>query len=127
MKNKENLRSDQFELYDLTISVEKIDGNCTCSMNVGDSFSLRGGKISIPNGEDFCLYAMQSTFPLLPAKQRKNSSADWMETDSRVICPDPACKLIMRIDRDELRVLNHDDVSAIEIGSKREEESNSLD
>jgi len=123
MKNKENLRSDQFELYDLTIWVENIDGNCTCSMKVGDSFNLRGGKISIPDGQNFCLYAMQSTFPLLPAKQRNNRPADWMETDSRVVCPDPACKLIMRIDRDELSVFNHDDVSAIEIESGSEEKS----
>ena len=40
-------------------------------------------------------------------------NADWMETDSRVICPDPACKLIMRIDRVGERLLNHDDVSPI--------------
>ena len=36
-----------------------------------------------------------------------------METDSRVICPDPACKLIMRIDRTDVRVLDHDEVSPI--------------
>ena len=47
----------------------------------------------------------------LPAKQRICHPADWMETDSRVVCPDPACKLIMRIDRMEKRVVNHDDVS----------------
>jgi len=107
------MRDDQFELYDLSISVEKIDGNCTCNMAIGDSFHLKGGKISTANGKDFCLYAMQSCIPLLPAKQRKNHAADWMETDSRVICPDPACGLIMRIDRDGTRVLDHDDVSPI--------------
>ncbi len=54
-----------------------------------------------------------ATIPLLPAKQRIGHPADWMETDSRVICPDPACGLIMRIDREGLRILNHDDVSPI--------------
>lgn len=111
MAEKSELRPDQFELYDLNIVVEKIAGNCTCEMKEGDSFQLKGGKISMPNDANFCLYALQSTIPLLPTKQRKNHPADWMETDSRVICPDPACKLVMRIDRDELRVLNHDDVS----------------
>jgi uncharacterized repeat protein (TIGR04076 family) len=111
-KNKE-LRDDQFELYDLTICVEKIDGNCTCQMAIGDKFYLKGGKLSMPEKQDFCLYALQATIPLLPTKQRKNHPADWMETDARVICPDPECKLIMRIDRDELRVLNHDDVSPL--------------
>lgn len=114
MSDSKELRPDQFELYDLTIVVEKIDGNCTCEMAVGDCFHLKGGKLSMPEGQDFCLYALQSTLPLLPAKQRKNHPADWMETDARVICPDPECKLVMRIDRDKLRVLNHDDVSPIE-------------
>ena len=113
MSKKEPLRADQFELYDLKIVVESINGNCTCSMSIGDCFYLRGGKISMSDGKDFCLYAMQSTFPLLPTKQRSNHPADWMETDSRITCPDPACGLIMRVDRMEQRILNHDDVSAI--------------
>lgn len=115
MNIKKQLRDDQFELYDLTISVEKIDGNCTCNMAIGDAFYLKGGKLSMPNGKDFCLYALQSTIPLLPTKQRKNHPADWMETDARVVCPDPACKLVMRIDRGEQRILNHDDVSPVKM------------
>ncbi|OEK00399.1 hypothetical protein BFP97_02220 [Roseivirga sp. 4D4] len=114
MSDTSKLREDQFELYDLKVVVEKIDGNCTCEMAIGDAFYLKGGKLSIPEGKNFCLYALQSTLPLLPAKQRKNHPADWMETDARVICPDPECKLVMRIDREASRVLNHDDVSPIE-------------
>jgi uncharacterized repeat protein (TIGR04076 family) len=106
-------RDDEFELYDLAVVVEAIEGNCTCAMQVGDCFFMRGGKIALPDGRDFCLYALQSAIPLLPAKQRKNHPADWMETDARVTCPDPACRLIMRIDRVGRRVLRHDDVSPI--------------
>jgi uncharacterized repeat protein (TIGR04076 family) len=106
------MSDDTFELYDLTVTVEQINGNCTCSMAVGDCFHLRGGKLSLPAGKDFCVYALQSTLPLLPAKQRRNHPADWMETDARVTCPDPACGLIMRIDRTDKRRLRHDDVSA---------------
>ncbi|MEM7375246.1 MAG: TIGR04076 family protein [Bacteroidota bacterium] len=113
MKENQALRPDQFELYDLTIVVEEIAGNCTCDMHVGDCFFLKGGKISLPAGANFCLFALQSTLPLLPAKQRKGHPADWMETDSRVICPDPACKLVMRIDRTAVRILDHDAVSPI--------------
>lgn len=105
--------SDEFELYDLAVIVESIEGNCTCAMSVGDSFNMNGGKVSLPDGQDFCVYALQATLPLLPAKQRLNHPADWMETDSRVVCPDPACKLIMRIDRVDKRTLRHDDVSPI--------------
>lgn len=113
MSNKNQLRADQFELYDLKVVVEKIDGHCTCEMTVGDCFYLKGGKLSMPDKSDFCLYALQSSIPLLPAKQRICHPADWMETDARIICPDPACGLIMRIDRVEKRILNHDDVSPI--------------
>ena len=105
--------NDQFELYDLTVIVEAIEGHCTCNMAVGDCFYLRGGKLSLPDGKDFCLYAIQSTLPLLPAKQRHNHPADWMETDARITCPDPACRLIMRVDRAGTRTLRHDDVSAV--------------
>lgn len=115
MSKKTKLRDDQFELYDLEIVVEQINGHCTCNMIVGDAFYLKGGKISLPEQSDFCLYALQSTIPLLPTKQRKNHPADWMETDSQVTCPDPACGLIMNIKRSNTRVLNHNDVSAIKM------------
>ena len=108
----------QFELYDLKIVVESIEGHCTCNMHTGDHFFLHGGKLSMPSDTDFCLYALQSTLPLLPAKQRANHPADWMETDARVICPDPACQLIMRIDRIGKRTLNHDDVSPVPMPEK---------
>ena len=106
-------RDDEFELYDLQVVVEAIEGNCTCAMQVGDCFFLRGGKIALPEGRDFCLYALQSAIPLLPAKQRKSHPADWMETDARVTCPDPTCRLIMRIDRVSSRTLRHNDISPI--------------
>jgi uncharacterized repeat protein (TIGR04076 family) len=107
------MNADQFQLSDLTVVVEAIEGNCTCTMTVGDCFHLRGGKLSLPPGADFCLYALQAVIPLLPAQQRLKNPADWMETDSRAVCPDPACRLIMRIDRNGLRTLRHDDVSPI--------------
>lgn len=105
--------NDTFELYDLEVVVERIDGHCTCRMSVGDRVFLKSGKVSLPDGADFCLYALQAAIPLLPAKQRKGAPADWMETDTRVTCPDPACRLIMRIDRVGRRTIRHDDVSAV--------------
>ena len=115
---------DAFTLYDLDVVVERIDGHCTCTMRVGDRVHLRSGKVSTPAGKDFCLYALQATIPLLPAKQRQNHPADWMETDARVTCPDPACRLIMTIERVGKRELRHDDVSAVPLtprarGAKR--------
>lgn len=107
-------QSDRFALYDLTVVVEAIHGHCTCDMAVGDRFHLRrSSKLSLPEGGSFCIWALNSVLPLLTAKQRANHPADWIETDSRVICPDPACGLIMRIDREALTHLRHDEVSPI--------------
>ncbi len=105
--------TEEFELYDLAVVVERIEGHCTCNMRIGDAVFVRSGKLSLPEGRDFCLYALQSAIPLLPAKQRQSHPADWMETDARVVCPDPACRLVMRIDRIGRRRLRHDEVSAV--------------
>ena len=113
MTGKASPNNDEFELFDLTVVVEEIQSHCTCDMSIGDKFFLKNGKVSLPNGADFCLYALQAAVPLLPAKQRKNHPADWMETFSHVVCPDPSCGLIMRVDRGSKRVLQHDKVSAI--------------
>ncbi len=104
---------DTFELYDLTVVVEEIRGTCTCGHTVGDSFDLHGGQLSLPAGQSFCVYALQSTLPLLPAKQRPLQPTDWMSTDTRVICPDPLCGVVMRIDRTAARRLRHSDTSAV--------------
>ncbi len=114
--------NDEFELYDLKLVVTEIRGDCTCNMRVGDCVFMRGGKISLPENADFCVYALQAAIPLLPAKQRRNHPADWMETDAFVTCPDPACGLIMQIERVGTRVLKHDEVSVnqLERSSDRE-------
>src|SRR5437763_16974588 len=90
---------DTFELFDLRVTIEEIRGHCTCEHTVGDFFEVHGGKLSLPEGRSFCLYALQSTLPLIPAKQRPLHPNDWMQTDTRVACPDPLCGTIMRIDR----------------------------
>jgi uncharacterized repeat protein (TIGR04076 family) len=103
---------DTFELYDLRVRIESISGRCTCAHAVGDSFELRGGKLQLPPGQSFCVYALQATLPLLPAKQRPTHPNDWMSTDARVVCPDPACGVVMLIERTRRRVLHHADVSS---------------
>jgi uncharacterized repeat protein (TIGR04076 family) len=105
--------SENFELFDLRVTIEGIQGRCTCQHAVGDWFEVHGGKVSLPDGQSFCLYALQSTLPLLPAKPRPLQPADWMSSDSRVVCPDPLCGVVMRIDRTVRRTVEHDDVSAV--------------
>jgi uncharacterized repeat protein (TIGR04076 family) len=114
---------DRFELYDLLVVVERIEGRCTCPMQVGSQFSVKGGAVIIQEENGFCLYALQSTLPLLPAKQRPSHPADWMSTDDLVHCPDPNCGLIMRIRRTGKRTLRHDDVSGFPWGQGSSEGS----
>ena len=86
-------------MYKLKITVERIDGYCNQPMLVGDCFFVDGGKIRIPDGKHFCIYALAAVLPLLPAKQRAIASADWMAHDQEVACPDPDERCIMRIEQ----------------------------
>ena len=103
---------DRFELYDLGVRVEAITGHCSCGHAVGDWFELRGGQLSLPPDRSFCIYALQSALPLLPALQRPLQPHDWLATDHRVHCPDPACGTILRIERMGTRTFRRSDVSA---------------
>ena len=88
------------ELYDLRVTVERIEGRSVCGLEVGDFFELtESSRLRIPAGRHFCLYALQAVLPLLPAKQRDLPEGDWLEQDSLVCCPDPEERLIMRIER----------------------------
>jgi uncharacterized repeat protein (TIGR04076 family) len=89
----------QSGLADLRVSVQEVRGKCTSGMSPGDHFDLRSGRLYIPEGGHFCLYALHAVLPLLPAKQRPLEDGDWLKQDSQVICPDPAGNVIMRIER----------------------------
>lgn len=91
----------QCGLKNLRIEVESVQGHCTSRMKPGDSFSLCGGRLYIPAGHHVCLYALQAALPLLPAKQRALEEGDWMKDECRVLCPDPAGNVILRIERME--------------------------
>jgi uncharacterized repeat protein (TIGR04076 family) len=92
--------SGEMRLYDLRVTVERIEGRSVCGLQVGDYFELtESSRVRIPEGKHFCLYALQSVLPLLPAKQRKLPEGDWLEHESLVCCPDPEERLVMRIER----------------------------
>jgi uncharacterized repeat protein (TIGR04076 family) len=87
-------------LYDLRVTVERIDGRSVCGLEVGDYFEVtESNRVRIPPGRHFCLYALQSVMPLLPAKQRQLPAEDWLEQETFAACPDAEERLIMRIER----------------------------
>ena len=94
------------ELYDLRVTVERIEGRSVCGLDVGDWFELtESSRLRIPPGRHFCVFALQSVLPFLAAKQRDLTAGDWLEQDSLVACPDPDERVIMRIERIKRRRL----------------------
>jgi uncharacterized repeat protein (TIGR04076 family) len=87
-------------LYDLRVTVERIEGRSVCGLKVGDYFEVtQSSRIRIPPDRHFCIYALSAVLPLLPAKQRQRGSGDWLEHETLVACPDADERLIMRIER----------------------------
>lgn len=99
-------------LYDLRITVERIEGRSVCGLEVGDFFEVtESNRVRSPPGRHFCLYALQSVIPLLPAKQRRLPAEDWLERDALVCCPDPDERVVMRIERIGERTLRTEDLT----------------
>jgi uncharacterized repeat protein (TIGR04076 family) len=102
----------KFEIYDLRVIVEAINGRSVCGMQVGDYFEVaESSKLRIPDGKHFCIYALNAVLPLLPAKQRQLDENDWLERDALVACPDPEEGLIMRIERIARRTMDSDNLT----------------
>jgi uncharacterized repeat protein (TIGR04076 family) len=101
-----------FELYDLRITVERIEGRSVCGMAVGDYFELtESSRLRIPPGKYFCVYALSAVLPLLAAKQRLLAENDWLESDSLVACPDPEERLIMKVERIAKRTMDSEELT----------------
>jgi uncharacterized repeat protein (TIGR04076 family) len=100
------------EIYDLRVTVERIEGRSVCGLAVGDYFEVtESSRVRIPEGNHFCLYALSSVLPLLPAKQRQMPPGDWLEQDNFVACPDPDERTIMRIERIGRRTIPTSDLT----------------
>jgi uncharacterized repeat protein (TIGR04076 family) len=89
------------DLVNLRIHVESVTGKCTSRQRPGTTFTLRSGRLYIPPGDHACLYALHAALPFLAAKQRSLEDGDWLKEDNRILCPDPAGNVILRIERME--------------------------
>ena len=99
-------------LYDLRVTVERIEGRSVCGLEVGDWFEVtESSRVRIPEGRHFCLFALQSVIPLLPAKMRRLPDEDWLEQETFVACPDAEERLIMRIERIGERRMRADELT----------------
>jgi uncharacterized repeat protein (TIGR04076 family) len=99
-------------LFNLKVTVCEIKGRSVCGMKIGDYFEVRNSdQLSLPDGQPFCFWAIQSVLPLLPAKMRRLPSSDWLERDSLACCPDPEEGLQMRIERTDQVTLRTEDLT----------------
>lgn len=102
----------EFTLFDLRVTVERIEGRSVCGLKVGDSFEVtESSRIRIPAGHHFCIYALAAVIPLLPPRQRRLAAEDWFEQETLVACPDPDERVIMRVERIGERTLRTEDLT----------------
>ncbi|MFJ1542102.1 TIGR04076 family protein [Micromonospora chalcea] len=100
------------EIYDLKVTVDRIEGRSVCGMAVGDYFELtNSAHLRLPEGKHFCVYALASVLPFLAAKQRDLAPGDWLAQDSHFICPDPEERLVMKVERTCRRTMNSADLT----------------
>lgn len=106
--------AEMFELWDLRVEVTApAEATLWCGAKVGDYFELRGEMLFLPPGQGISIYSLASVIPLLAAKQRPCSDADWMATDSEIACPDPNCPSRLKITRVRLRQFKHSQTTAV--------------
>ena len=68
-----------------------------CGLVPGDHFDVIDGRISIPSGRPFCVYAISGVTPML--KSRVGEEGDeWLRSGPLVACPDPPEALHMRLE-----------------------------
>ena len=79
-------------MRDLKIEVKEIKERCGAKHKPGDVFYIRGaGMLEVPERQKVCLYALNSLFPFLAAKQREDDlpQDDWIAETKILDCPDP--------------------------------------
>jgi len=79
-------------MKELKIEVCEIKERCGAKHKVGDTFFLRGaGLLEVPPGKKVCLYALNSLFPFLAAKQHEDvlPETTWVAETKVLNCPDP--------------------------------------
>ncbi|HWZ66038.1 MAG TPA: TIGR04076 family protein [Patescibacteria group bacterium] len=115
--------NDDFELYDLEVSVEGDQDSFVCSHIAGHAFKVEGENLIFGDNNKFSLYALAALLPLLPAKQRESHQNDWMTSDECIACPDPNCGARFKIVRVRKRIFKHSDVTKVPVVNQKVGES----
>lgn len=68
-----------------------------CGLRVGDWFEVSAAGVSLPEGGEFCWFAIASVLPMLNGRLGDDADA-WLASSPRLACPDPPEALVMRLD-----------------------------
>lgn len=110
---KTKLLSNDFELYDLKVEIIAGKTPFVCSHKAGDYFYVVGENLILKKSMKFSMYSLAGLLPILPAKQRMTSPADWITTDTDIACTDPNCGGIFRIKRIRKRMFKHNQITTV--------------
>jgi uncharacterized repeat protein (TIGR04076 family) len=88
------------EMSKIKVTVERIDGHCNLPVLVGDHFFVESSKLSVPEGNYVCMWALQSMMPVFPIFNVKENLPDdhWVKSVKHFTCPDPEGKVIFRLE-----------------------------
>ena len=75
----------------IKVTVEKIDGYCNLPMQIGNYFFVEDSKLTVPEGQHICIFALQSMMPLFPLLNVKDEldKTHWIKKIKTIVCPDP--------------------------------------
>ncbi|MFC1553313.1 TIGR04076 family protein [candidate division KSB1 bacterium] len=84
----------------IKVTVEKIDGYCNLPVHVGDHFFIEDSKLTVPEGQHVCIWALQSMMPVFPIlnEQKNLKKEHWVRKIERFSCPDPKGLVQYRLD-----------------------------
>lgn len=79
------------------VVVEKID-EATGIGRVGDSFEINGTALTLPDGGNFCPYALAAVLPVVAMRQSPMPADSWLIRKPWICGPDARENLIMRVE-----------------------------
>lgn len=75
----------------IKVTVERIDGNCSLPLQIGDYFYVEDSRLYVPEGKYVCIWALQSMMPIFPLLSVRDKLEDghWAKKVKNFSCPDP--------------------------------------
>jgi len=93
--------------YDVKLEVESVKGYCAAGHKTGDTIVIRGSECAIDRSKtncNICIYAMSAFMPYITSYSRETSKDDWINTISRLQCPDIENMVIFKLSREKVDV-----------------------